>query len=464
MTRPTGHDETWLADLCGHVEAKPCVVLRLDEDDSSQLAASRGGFNEFTLAQKHDVVSAIHPPTVCLIFDSKPEWARHRGEVPHAHVGIVSSRGTITTLDTRIKVKRAVRISPATEPELVQLLGVERQANDLSKRLAEGGAVVTLPPKLGRALIEALAAIPSNRPALRSVSESLYAPRRFSTMAALQEDAVQTALKAFGLGSGDRADRIELVEGQSTALARIAVAEDAFAQEAPDDLPLRLSRRVPLIEDTAIERDARSVSGFTLTSSDLTGRAVFKRGGETLQVITANRRDLEHVFGVDLVYLNLTKRNIVMVQYKMLEASRQNRHSTDWLYRPDQALADQIAKMKRFSVQHAPGSSEYRLNPQVFYLKFVKRDAALSNSSILTPVDHYEQLARGPSSRGARNGLRISYDALGGRYMRQGAFVDLVRSGYIGAYAETTDHLTALIQAVLDGDHAVVAAVQTVSS
>lgn len=200
-------------------------------------------------------------------------------------------------------MKRAVRITPATEPELVQLLGAERQANDLRKRLAESGAVVTLPPKLGRALIEALASIPGNRPSLRHVSEPLYAPRRFSTMAALQEDALQTALKAFGLGSGDRADRVELVEGQSTALARIAVAEDAFAQKLPDDLPLRLSRTVPLIEDTVIEHDARSVPGFTLTSSDSTGRAVFNKGGETLQVITANRRDLEHVFGVDLIYL-----------------------------------------------------------------------------------------------------------------------------------------------------------------
>lgn len=463
MTGSPEHDETWIAELCGHVEAKRCAVLRLDEDDSGQLAGSRGGFNEFTLAQKHDVLSAIHPPTVCLVFDSKPEWARHRGEAPHAHVGIISSRSPITTLDTRIKVKRAVRITPATEPELVQLLGVERQANDLRKRLTEGGAVVTLPPKLGRALIEALASIPGNRPPLRYVSESLYAPRRFSTMAALQEDALQTALKAFGLGSGDRADRVELVEGQPTALARIAVAEDTFVQESPDDLPLRVARRVPLIEDGVIERDARSVPGFTLTSSDLTGRAVFKKGGETLQVITANRRDLEHVFGVDLIYLNLTKRNIVMVQYKMLEASRQDGHPADWLYRPDQALADQIAKMKAFSAQHAPGPTEYRLNPHVFYLKFVKRDAALSNGSILTPVDHYEQLARDPASRGERNGLRISYDALGGRYMRQGAFVDLIKSGYIGAYAETTDHLAALIQAVLDGDRSVVAAVQTSS-
>jgi hypothetical protein len=198
-----------------------------------------------------------------------------------------------------------------------------------------------------------------------------------------------------------------------------------------------------------------------LTSSDLTGRAIFRKGPETLQVITANRRDLEHVFGVDLIYLNMTKRNIVMVQYKMLKPNRPTGESTDWIYRPDDGLEDQIAKMKLFAAQHAAGPMEYRLNPQVFYLKFVKRDAALTNGSIITPVDHYEQLLTDPACRGERDGVRISYNSLRGRYMRQGAFVDLIRSGYIGAYEATTDQFDALIQSVLDGNRAVVAAIQT---
>jgi hypothetical protein len=461
MTVATETEASWLEDLCQHVEARPCVLLRLNEDDSRQLAASRGGFNEFTLARTHDLLSAIRPPTVCLIFNSTPEWLGRRGEKPHAHVGIVSSRSPITTLDTRIKVKRAVHIKPATEQELVSLLGTSAQAGQLRRKLESGDPVVVMSPKLSRGVIEALASIPSNKAPLRTVAESLYAPRRFTNLAAVQEDAVQTALKAFGLGSGDRAERVELVDGRSTALARIPLEEDAFGAQGPDEPTLMVARRTPLLEDSAIEHDARSVPGYTLTSSDLTGRAVFKKGPETLQVITANRRDLEHVFGVDLIYVNLTKRNIVMVQYKMLKANRPEGASTDWLYWPDQGLTDQIAKMKRFAVQNAPGPLEYRLSPQVFYLKFIKRDAAITNGSIITPIDHYEQLLADPACRGERNGVRISYDSLNGRYMRQGAFVDLIKSGYIGAYAATTDHFEALIQSVLDGDRALVAAIQT---
>jgi hypothetical protein len=204
------------------------------------------------------------------------------------------------------------------------------------------------------------------------------------------------------------------------------------------------------------------VSGYTLTSSNLTGRAVFRKGTETLQIITANRRDLEKVLGVDLIYLNLTQRNIVMVQYKMLEPNRRAGEPTDWLYWPDEDLAKQIAKMKRFASKHAPGPFDYRLNPQVFYLKFVRRDALLTNGGIITPLEHYEQLAANPIANGRQNSIRVSYGSLNGHYMRQGAFVDLIRAGYVGAYSETTRHFEALIRAVLDGKRAVVAAVQTI--
>ncbi|MGH9905210.1 MAG: hypothetical protein ACRD8U_06445, partial [Pyrinomonadaceae bacterium] len=57
-------------------------------------------------------------------------------------------------------------------------------------------------------------------------------------------------------------------------------------------------------------------------------------------------------------------------------------------------------------------------------------------------------------------GLRVSYKSLGGRYLRQGPFLDLIRSGYIGAHAETTQHLKVLVDAVLDSDRSVVAAIQ----
>ena len=170
-----------------------------------------------------------------------------------------------------------------------------------------------------------------------------------------------------------------------------------------------------------VEHDARHVPGYDLAGSDLTGRAVFTKGAERLEVYTANRRSLEHVFGVDLIYLNATRQNIVMLQYKMLERSRKG-GGEDWIYRPDDQLESEFERMKRFQGEATPDEYEYRLNPQVFYLRFAKRDAALKNAGITMPIDHFERLRDDPKSRGSRGGFRISFESLSGRYLRQTAF------------------------------------------
>lgn len=454
-------DDTWLMTLRRYVEAKPCVILRLDENDSDSLAGSRLGFSEFTLARARGLLSEIKPPTVCLIFGKHEDLENAGSSIPTAFFGIVSSRSAVTTLDSRIKIRRARCIEPETETGLLELLGAGQQATLLRKKLESNLPVTVLSPKLSSALIATLGTIPSNVNAMRGVAESLHSPRRYDDFSALQEDAVQTALRAFGLSSNERAEKVDLMAGRSTALARLPMAEDAMIERSNPNALGTAKARVPLVEDSVIEHDARSVPGYTLTSSDLTGRALFKKGWEKLEVFTANRRDLEHVFGVDLIYLNLTKKNIVMVQYKMLEPNDPRGGTTDWIYRPDESMQKEIARMKAFNTQHAPGPLEYRLNPQVFYLKFVKRNGAISGGGIVMPIEHYETLVLDPASKGPRGAVRVSYESLGGRYLRQSAFIDLIQSGYIGAHAETTDYLNTLVQAVLDGNRAVVTAVQS---
>jgi hypothetical protein len=149
-----------------------------------------------------------------------------------------------------------------------------------------------------------------------------------------------------------------------------------------------------------------------------------------------------------------------MVQYKMLEPEREG-PDTDWIYRPDAKLDSEIRRMQKFARNHSPRPFEYRLNPAVFYLKFVKRDGAISNGAIVTPIDHFEQLRKDPACRGSKGGLRISYEGLAGRYLRQGAFLDLIRSGYIGAHAEKTAEMKTLVEVVLKNNRAIVAAIQS---
>jgi len=189
---------------------------------------------------------------------------------------------------------------------------------------------------------------------------------------------------------------------------------------------------------------------------------VFQKRDQRLEVFTANRRALEKVLGVDLIYLNERRQNIVMLQYKMLDADRED-SDTDWIYRPDAQLDDEISRMKKFAGVSAPAADEYRLNPAVFYLKFVKRNAALASGGIILPLDHFEMMSGEPAFKGPRGGLRVSYNSLGGRYMRNAAFLELVRSGYIGAHAALTDHLKTLIEEILSDNHAVIAAIESSS-
>jgi hypothetical protein len=263
-------------------------------------------------------------------------------------------------------------------------------------------------------------------------------PRQFRGNGALQEDAIRTALKAFGLGSDDRALSLVLAPDQETALAR-----------------------VPIIEDGVIEHDARNLAGFDLVESDMTGRAVFARGQEHLEIFTANRRQLELAFGVDLIYLNATRRSLAMLQYKMLEPPKGK--SMDWFFTPDDQLDRELERMRRFAAANAPGPYEYRLNPSAFYLKFVKRDGALRQGGIIMPIDHYDRYVQDPASRGPKGGIKIGYEALAGAYMREQPFLDLIRAGYIGAHSETTDLLMTLVHGVLNRGGAVVAAIQRVA-
>jgi len=173
-------------------------------------------------------------------------------------------------------------------------------------------------------------------------------------------------------------------------------------------------------------------------------------------VFTANKLPLEEVFGVDLIFFNMTRRSVVMLQYKMLEPDG----ASDWIYRPDAQLDEEIQRMRAFSADFPAGAGEYRLNPDIFYFKFVKRDGAVGDASLIMPLDHFEIVRNDRAAVGPRNGIRISYNSLSGNYLRQTPFVDLLRSGYIGAHAETTAKIKTLVDWVSERGHSVVAAIQ----
>lgn len=431
MKRKHRKKKHWIDELRALVYSRPLVIFRFTEDEWWSIVSARRSVNHFTVARSHLSLEHVRVPTACMIFTVNQD-----GD-DSAFFSLLSGRSAVSTLDTRVTIERAHQISPSTEDALIDLVTDKAFATNLRKRLAEPDSVVRLSPALSAHLIDRLAEINCNRGAMRGLIASRDAPRAYSGNSALQEDAVTMALRTFGISPHDAARLLDMVEGRESALTRINIHED-----------------------TVIEHDARYIPSFMLAGSDLSGRAVFENGGERLEVITANKRPLEAALGVDLIYLNAIKQNIVMVQYKILEPDRHH-GETDWIYRPDKQLAKEIARMKRFSRARPPGPLEYRINPQVYYLKFVRRDAELGKSAITIPIDHFEILRSDPDCKGPKGAFRISYDTLDGRYLRQQPFLDLIRSGYIGAHAQTTTDLKRLINAILKDNRAVVAAIQS---
>ena len=335
------------------------------------------------------------------------------------------------------------------EIDLVQFLTGRGFRTKFRRKLKSKDSVVSLGPRLSAHIIRRLAHIEENRESLRTVFAALNKPNVNSQNFFLQQDAVNLALKAFGVSPTRLANYVETFEGRDSIIARVDAMEFRFE-----------SLYTRIYEDSVIEHDARNVPEFSIVGSDLTGRAIFQNGSEQLEVITANRRPLEEAFGVDLIYLNAMKQNVVMVQYKMLEPHR-NGKKTDWLYRPDKQLEKEMERMRLFSHSHSPDALEYRINPQVFYLRFVRRDADLGKVAATMPIDHFEVLRRDPKCRGEQGAFRISYDSLNGRYLRQNSFLELLRSGYIGAHAKTTSDLESLINAILNGNRAVIGALHS---
>lgn len=425
-------DSKHMTDLFDFVLRHPIALLRLDRDELEALSNSRAGLTEFTFTAPHGELEGIKTPCPCLIFGSIEKGGE--GKIKRvAYLTVMQSRSPVSTLTSRMKFKRTAFVFPSSEAGLLKQLGKSRFATDFENRKNQGKRLTRLPPALSVEILRLLESDDRNHWALRSVMIGLHRTKAGSRESQ-QYDAVQTALKAFGLPNDAIASHLDVLKGAKSALARARV-----------------------LEDQVIEHDARCVPGYELANS-VTGRATFRNGTQTLEVFTANRTDLEEAFGVDLIYLNTFQKSAIMIQYKMLEPGSEDDDS-DWVYREDRHLQKQLRAMDTFTDANDLRGS-YRLCGDAFYFKFSPRLDDNAKSNVLLPLSHFREILSDPTMKSRNGKLKLSYKALEGKYLRQGTFFGLLQAGYIGSYAEKTKHLKTLIDLVLNGNASLVYAVQ----
>ncbi len=435
------------------VQSKPLILIRFDETLSSVLHNCRNGFEQITIAKPHALFEKFKLPTPCLIetklydpaFMSSRALARAKAHYRienesgiACYLGTVTRKNPVSTFDSRLTIKKIRIITSRSLDEIVINLTDKRMKSFLNNHLLSDSDFSILSPKLSSSIIELLDKDPDNQSALETSLSLLPKLRRVPHINWAQEDAIHSAMAAFGIRANEPPDEITLKRGSPSGLGLIGAH---------------------LYEDNVIHGDAAELPGFNLIKSDITGRAIFQKRDERLVIYTANKLPLEEMFGVDLIYINETRGNILMVQYKMLEEGQKQEAYTDWIFRPDNQMRDEIKRMKIPTLGNEP--TDYRLNRSPFFFKFVKRKIVdNSHQSFLVSLEHLNQILASPESRGPKGGVRLSYNTLNGTYLRESDMTGLIRSGYVGTHRVETEALAPIIASVANGNKAVVLAWQ----
>jgi len=417
--------------IANWVRQKPVILIRFNEEFSEVLYNPKHGFEHLTIVKPHPTLEGLNLPTVCLLE------TQNQG-VTKCYLATVIYKTVVSSFDSRLTIKKLRSVKPSS---LQKILG-KITNNDMKCWLREHNLAkdtfFILSPKLSKNLVRKLADNPDNNTALEVALSMLFESRNEHNNNWAQQDAIMLCLDIFGIRSKKRPHKI---------------------------IPKHVKPPSPKVsesylhEDNVVHRDALKLPGFDYISHDVTGRAIFKKKNEQLIIYTANKLPLERMLGIDLIYINQTRGNIVMIQYKMLEEGEQDRSTQDWLFRPDKQLYKQIARMQLPPSEVA--STDYRLNSNPFFFKFVKRRRMnKEHQSFLVSLDHLKQILNAPKSRGPRGGRVLSYRALDGTYLRRAGMISLIRSGYIGTHRIETEYLAKIIAEAAAGNKAIVYAWQ----
>jgi len=319
---------------------------------------------------------------------------------------------------------------------------------------------------------QVLDSIKTERPGIASEIDRLISLLQFSgyritgeaAEVLLQErDALGIALDIFS-GSNKLRDRVlgewapskeqltEFDEGEKTAkFVSRPGAISSFIKGIPHQY---------IQEEAAIQHDLFNWPGMTPMHE--VGISVFESGDRRLEVIYANRNDLEHTLGVDLLYYNESFQLFVLVQYKLMQEE-----GDEMLYRPNAQLRSELALMDGFSATHRSTDSittheQFRLNDDGFMLKFVPQKGLRPASGELIKGMYvsreYMHFLLGPNGPvGSRGGSKITFDNAP-RYMTNSQFTALVNEGWIGTRGVQSAEIQTIVKRFYETGRAVVVA------
>lgn len=434
------------------------MLVRFDEERRADLLRERveGDFSPFTDALSvRDWV--LGDAAIALLSFS---------EETIDFICVARKRKQVVTSKNRIEFSSIVSLNSILIEAIEARLSHQIQRHFIRVSRGVGGV---FPPATWTLLLDA---IKLERPEMASEIDRLVALLRFAgyritgeaAEVLLQErDALGIALDIFS-GSNKLRERVlgewapsedqltDLDEGEKTArLASGAGAVSSFMKGIPNQY---------IQEEAAIQHDLFNWPGMTPMHE--AGVSVFESGDRRLEVIYANRNDLEHTLGVDLLYYNESFQLFVLVQYKLMREDGE-----EMLYRPDAQLRSELELMDAFSATHrmtGPISTheQFRLSDDGFMLKLVPQKALRPATGELIKGMYvsreYMHFLLGPHGPvGSRGGSKITFDNAP-RYMTNSQFTAFVNEGWIGTRGVQSAEIRAMLEGFYETGRAVVVA------
>lgn len=296
---------------------------------------------------------------------------------------------------------------------------------------------------------ELLSLICAQRPELEPVVDHLRlvsrperrrpAPDRAEPIVEYERDAVGVSLDLAGM-TRERMALLSAWDGRS------------------DEPFLTNVRQYRVLEDRAIEHDARVFGGWETVATGAVGMTRFESNGRRLTVINVNRTGIEHAIGVDLIYYSQDYDAYVVVQYKRRELATGER----WQFRPDGRFDDELRRMRGLvrTEKDVRRPYEYRLDENCGFLKLcapTTPDAFSTElvNGVYLPLAYWDVLERSGAATGPQGGRLLTYRSVG-RYLTNGLFVDLVKSGWIGSRSTTSSAIRSVIEQGLAGGRSLI--------
>jgi hypothetical protein len=153
--------------------------------------------------------------------------------------------------------------------------------------------------------------------------------------------------------------------------------------------------------------------GWLTQKTHHTSWRAFSGFGQRLLVANANNDTAEHTLGVDLIYYNVSRRSMILVQYKKLDAENNGSFYPD----SDGNLADEIQRMQKLdqyvTANRSPGRRPAKPGP--CWMKLCQDQSYIPQTADMIPgmyfsLDHFQQLREDPRLKGPHGAVRFAYD------------------------------------------------------